>query len=454
MTKISQYTAITSLSSDDLLDISQDTGGGTYATKKITYENMLNNIKTRGIVEVTQASDLPSTLVTDTTYVIRGEITTSTAINVTNEGSAIIGYNRNMDKLTYTGTGDFLTITDVNFSIRNLCLSATDSSSNLINASNYDHTSYNNGRLKTLSISDSQIRDCYNVMDVNGFDLCDFSNTLIWYVKATTNGCRFQSVSKLQFTSCELVRWFDETTIPTPSGYATVPMIELQANGSQAGFGAVNFTSCVVHPQQTQDGINISATSTTGFGTIAGNTFVTVGLTTGQVTNFDVDVQNSYIIQANQSLVNANAKGTMILTGNTVYLDNTTTNPIVIKGSNTVGGGGFTSPISFPIETRVITSVADGSFTYNQKNTGNFFVNIAATVQQAGNGFITIRVRQNGTAISAPKGVTEIRTGISDVINFSIIGVAELGDVFDFEVESSGGADVLISELAINGYQF
>jgi hypothetical protein len=102
------------------------------------------------------------------------------------------------------------------------------------------------------------------------------------------------------------------------------------------------------------------------------------------------------------------------LTGNSVYLDNSTTNPIIIKGSNTVGGVGFTNPISFPLTTRVLTNVADGSFTYNSKIDGNFFVAISATVQQAGNGIITIRARQNGVAIPTPVGVTEIRTGIDN----------------------------------------
>jgi hypothetical protein len=71
-----------------------------------------------------------------------------------------------------------------------------------------------------------------------------------------------------------------------------------------------------------------------------------------------------------------------------------------------------------------------------------------------GNGFITIRVRQNGVSFPAPKGVTEIRTGVADSINFSVVGVTTIGDVFDFEVESSSGADVLISEFVVNGYQF
>jgi hypothetical protein len=238
-------------------------------------------------------------------------------------------------------------------------------------------------------------------------------------------------------------------------------MFEILPNGAGVGIGAVNIAASLFHPQQTQDGIKIDNSSTTGFGTISANTFINIGLTTGVVGNFDYDVQNSYIIQqnsyiiqSNQGLSNGNAKGTLLLTGNSVYLENSVTNPIIIKGSNTVGGGGFTNPISFPITTRVLTSVADGSFTYNSKIDGNFFVAVSATVQQAGNGNITMRARQNGVAIPAPVGVTEIRTGIADTLNFSILGFTTIGDIFDFEVESSGGADVLISEFVVNGYQF
>jgi len=45
MTKISQYTAITTLANGDLMDISQDTGGGSYATKKIDYADLLAQLQ-------------------------------------------------------------------------------------------------------------------------------------------------------------------------------------------------------------------------------------------------------------------------------------------------------------------------------------------------------------------------------------------------------------------------
>jgi len=42
--KISQYTAITTLANGDLLDVSQDTGAGSYATKSINYQNLLTQL--------------------------------------------------------------------------------------------------------------------------------------------------------------------------------------------------------------------------------------------------------------------------------------------------------------------------------------------------------------------------------------------------------------------------
>jgi hypothetical protein len=405
-------------------------------------------------VHVYDASDLPAALVTNTTYIIHGTITTANTVLVANQNTAIVGLNRDNDKLVYTGTGAFINVLDADFFLNNITLSATDSSSLVIDARNYTAASFNEGRNKVLHITNCQFRDCYNVCDFEGFDLVDIENTLFWYIKAPTVGVRYLNTSKIEITSCEFIRWFDETTIPTPGGWATAAMFEILPNGAGVGIGAVNIAASLFHPQQTQDGIKIDNSSTTGFGTISANTFINIGLTTGVVGNFDYDVQNSYIIQSNQGLSNGNAKGTLLLTGNSVYLENSVTNPIIIKGSNTVGGGGFTNPISFPITTRVLTSVADGSFTYNSKIDGNFFVAVSATVQQAGNGNITMRARQNGVAIPAPVGVTEIRTGIADTLNFSILGFTTIGDIFDFEVESSGGADVLISEFVVNGYQF
>ena len=242
-------------------------------------------VNSTNTIEVSQASDLPSTLVANTTYVIRGTISTNTPISVTNQGCSIIGLDRNKDKLVWTGlTGTtMLTITDVDFNLEGVWLSSTITGSVLIAADNYDGAAYNSGRLKVLTITNCQFRNCFDVASIEGFDLVDISNTLFFYVEAPNFGLKFLNTSKIEITSCELIRWFDETSIPTPSGYSTASMIEILANGGGSGVGAVNISGCIIHPQQTQNGININGGSTTSFGTIAANTFVIAGLTGGRI---------------------------------------------------------------------------------------------------------------------------------------------------------------------------
>jgi hypothetical protein len=136
-------------------------------------------------------------------------------------------------------------------------VSGTRATGSIISATNINAGAYNAGRLKVLTFLNCQFRGTYDVMDIKGFDLVDINNCLFFYIKALNFGLRFEDTSKIEITSCELIRWFDESTIPTPSGWATCSMIELLPN-NLASFGAVNINGCVVHPQQTQNGIKLS----------------------------------------------------------------------------------------------------------------------------------------------------------------------------------------------------
>jgi len=433
-------------------------------------------INSTNMVEVSQESDFGTavggviTPAADTAYFVRGNVDCTNRLAITNSNIAIVGWDRDVDGLTYTGAaaaGDFITITEVNFQLANLKLSSTNNTGGdvVLRAVNYNAPDYNAGRDKILTIVNCQFRNCFDVWNIEGFDLCDIQNTLVWYVQATTIGCQFKNVSKLQLSSCEYVRWFDETSIPTPSGYATVPMVELVDNAGGSGFGAVNISGCVIHPQQTQDGIKISDLATIGFGTIASNTGIDIGLTTGVVANFDYDIQNSTIVQANQGIQNGNAKGILSLTDNIVLLDITNTPPVSglyslpIADASFVGGAGPTNPITFPVAQRVITSSANGSFAYDSKIDGNFSVNLNATVGVNTNGIFNIQVqfRQNGTPLPLI-GKTTIRnsggTFVAQPIGLSIQGTATQGDVFDVLVSIDSQNDVLVSELIVNGFQF
>ena len=263
-----------------------------------------------GFREVTEEADLPAALVANTTYVIRGKVSVSTNHTCSVEGVEIIGLNRESDEIEFTGTGTFLTLSDCNFSINTVKFSSTQSNT-ILEASNRLAGAYNAGRSKVLTILNSQFRGTYDVMDITGYDLVDINNTLFFYIRATNFGIRFEDTSKIQITSCELIRWFDETLIGTSefdellgylagqkviyngvfyeaqfgngpgpfndadwvaTGYSTVSMVELQPT-AVAQYGAVNINGCIVHPQQTQIGLDLRS-STTAFGTISSNAFV------------------------------------------------------------------------------------------------------------------------------------------------------------------------------------
>jgi len=262
------------------------------------------------IVDVLDASDLPSTLAANTTYVIHGNLSVSTAHTVSNDNCAIVGRDRNKDRITYTGASTFLTITDASFAMQDITIASTNSSSVLIDATDVASSGYNNSRDHFFTLVNCQFRNVVgDLMTVRGFDLVDFNNTTFFYIESPNFGCRFEDVSKLEISSCEFIRWFSESSLPTPSGFATCDMIELMAN-NLSSFGAVNISGCIIHPQQTQFALNVSSSSTTGFGTIAANAFVNVGITTGGIltgSTYDDASMLKYDVFANQGLADSSA---------------------------------------------------------------------------------------------------------------------------------------------------
>jgi hypothetical protein len=362
----------------------------------------------RTIKEVTQASDLPATLVTNTTYIIKGEITISSNIICSVEGVEIIGIDRNQDHLIWSGTGALLTITDVNFGLNNLRFSSTQAGNSILIANNIAASGYNNGRLNVLTIFNCQFRGTYDVMDINGYDLVDINNSLFFYIKATNFGLRFRDTSKIEITSCELIRWFDESTIPTPSGYATVSMVELQ-NNNLASFGAMNINGCIIHPQQTQNGIDIGTGSTTGFGTIAANAFINLGLTTGKVflpetsslPDYSQTATYNFDIFANQGLLNSTAGCVMTLTNNTNDTDLSDGVPKIVE---TDGLAVAQAAVRFTVGT-------DGRCTYN--GTKQIYISMHASLgydkQGGGTDNYVFYMYKNGSQLAGSQ--TKLRVG-------------------------------------------
>lgn len=270
-------------------------------------------VNSRNIVEVVRATDLPTTLIANTTYIIRGSISFNSQITINANGCEIIGLDRTADEMVWTGTGSFLRVNDVDFTMKNLRISSTQSSSSILRGTNYTlGTPANNyGRTKVLQIFGCEFRNLAGeVLEAIGFELVDINNTLFWYIEGN-RGLTFTDVRHLEMSSCELYNWYDEATA---TNYSTASMINLTANQSDnQGFAVVNINSCIVHPEQTQNGIEIDPNSTTAFGTISSNTFIDVGITTGELflpvqqtlPDYSQTATYYYDVWTNQGLLNS-----------------------------------------------------------------------------------------------------------------------------------------------------
>ena len=463
-------------------------------TLAFTNGSIRRNVNSSKIVEVTQESDFGTVsggninLSNDTTYVVRGNVTCSNTLTVNGDNVAIVGLNRNLDKLIYSGTGNFINITDYDFTLKDVWLSSTTTGSLLINASNVAASGFSNGRSKVLEIVNCQIRNCFNVMDVNGFDLVDISNTLFFYIQAPTIGCRFRDTSKLEFSSCELIRWYDETNnalatwdigiaysigdkvfysgsfyealtnnigqqpdiSPTDwsaTGYARCPMIELQAN-NLASFGAVNINGCIIHPQQRQDGIDIDPSSTTGFGTISSNAFVNTGLTTGEVflpevsglPDYSQTATYNYDVFANQGILNSVSGVVMTVVGNTTNTALTANTPTVV---NTGGLATQQAAVRY-------TTTAAGRNTYD--GTKQVYVSLHASVsyekQGGGTDPYTFYFYKNGALL--PGSATEVEADATGALSLVYGTLMSQNDYIELYVENtSSGDDMLVKDLQL-----
>jgi hypothetical protein len=427
-------------------------------------------INSTNMVEVSQESDFGTavgsviTLTTNTTYFVRGIVDCSNRLLANTEGISVVGWDRDKDGLNYTSSGgDFITVDNVNFEMLNLKLSSGNAVAGevVLRAENFNYGTYNDGRLKVLTLINLQFRGCYDVHHIEGFDLVDIQNCLFWYIQATTMGCHFKNCSKLQITSCEYVRWFRESTIlgtppVTPGGYATTPLIELLANGLGNGFGAVNINGCIIHPQQTQDGINISTTSTTGFGTIASNTFINIGLTTGTVFKPEIPVvllpdysdasTLKYDVFANQGILNSTSGCVMTMNANTTATALTINTPTKVD----------TNSLAVAQAAVRYTVATDGRCTYNGSK--QVYVSIHASMSYAKSGGGTedyVFYLYKGTALvptpvqlPGSQGLVEAnKNGIAALLYGTLMNQ---GDFIEIWVENTSNNDnMLVSDWQV-----
>ena len=382
-----------------------------------------------GVVHIRQASDVPAFLVANTSYIVHGEITLSGPIEVNVEGCSIRGNDRAKDRLILNAEFNTLFgIDNVNFSIDNLGITAWQG----LYATNYSSLgNYNYNRNKVLTITNCEFRGCFNVMEIVGFDLVDILNVLVWYTVGDF-GCTFRDTSKLQITSSEFIRWFAEGTLPTPANFSTASMVQLRSNGpDNAGFGAVTITSNIFHPQETQRGIDINNASSAGFATLSSNTFVNTGLTTGSVMTYDIDLQPSYVIEANQGVKNGTAVGELKLINNIFATPVFTVGVPYPVNANTA--------FIVPAATSRFTGTNTGNLIYNAKNPTQVYVSCTCSgeMENKTDKELTFYIGKNGVVLPELSADVEFKGGLIRTVSWSGVTSAEQGDIFDVWVANN-----------------
>ena len=276
--------------------------------------DILNANFLNGSVLVTTEADLPNPI-TAGNYIIMGDVNISSTTPYTLSGDcSFYGLGREGEsslnfQMTTAGfpTVYCLNISDHNVAFNNLKLTNQSASYGLLQATNA-------GKDKIFTMTNCSITDCKNdnVVSILGFDLVDLNNVLFQYNYPTLVHFKHVMGSKLQLSSCEFLRQLQRGS--SPAMWGTAPMIELDN-----GFGAINVNGCLIHPQQTQNGITIGASYTSLESVIAGNTFIRLGLTTGILADYTLSNNPELIISNNSGIKNEKAILDGQDSGNTTY---------------------------------------------------------------------------------------------------------------------------------------
>lgn len=393
----------------------------------------------RNIVEVTQESDMPATLVASTVYVIRGRVNFTSSRTVSNGNCAVIGLDRDTDLINWTGTGALFTVTETDFTLRSLGFNSSELGASILTGTNLDALEYNDGRDKIISVNDCDVRGLAGVMDLNGFKLIDIDNCVFRYVRATNFGLRFQDVDQLSIQNSQFFDWFDSSSPLT--GFATVPMIELQANNISS-FLSVIVDGCYIHPQDVQKGMEISTSSTTLYGVISNNVWANAGL--GTLSDiFPNDYSDAsmlgYNISGNRGIEDSAAYILAAVGRNTAKTTITTQfTPVQVN----LGG------LAVALESQRMGVSPGGTIDCNQTQTfkGKISVSISH-YSPTGNDDFVFYLKKGATILSSTAITDHSGNNITSVTLNAITGIAN-GTALELWVENQTGThDILVTDM-------
>jgi hypothetical protein len=229
-------------------------------------------------------------------------------------------------------------------------------------------------------------------------------------------------------------------------------MIELRANNF-ASFGAVNINGCIIHPQQTQNGIDIKAGSSTGFGTISSSAFINTGLTGGRVFlanaltpalgGYSQTEALTYDVFANQGILNSTSGTVMTVNGNT-----TSTALAAIDPPVAIDTGGLATQQS---GVRYTVSTA-GRCTYN--GTKQVYVSLHASIsyekQGAGVDPYAFYFYKNGVLLPGSISEVTVDDEASSALSMVYGTLMNQNDYIEIYVEVLvGNDDMLIKDMQL-----
>jgi hypothetical protein len=389
----------------------------------------------------------------NTTYIFLGTHTFTSTLTINQPGVVFRGTGRDNTKIQGSFAGALINVVDQDFEIADITLTASGNDTYAMTGTNFAVGQPNSGRTKTINMHNCQLRNCINGIILTGFDLVDFSQTLFYYFQQRTDalaqvGIELRACSKVELTSCEFLRWFDESTFASPANFFIGDQLNF-INDSGVGFGAVNLNGSLFHPQQNQNGVVVDNAATFGFANITSCSFINVNLNTPTFLPLviDIDLQPSWIIEANQGVPNYKAFINSEVDNNaTVTTIAAPSTPTAVLASSFINNG----------SSRVTLNTSTGVITKDSKRSNYFSINLSGqfTIQTGGNNQdVEFGLLRNG----APAGATskvEADSGVGSNFTFNIIGFADQGDTFQLYCQNNTGAnDILVTNLQLAGVE-
>jgi hypothetical protein len=240
----------------------------------------------------------------------------------------------------------------------------------------------------------------------------------------TTKHLYVDSSSKLQISSCEFLRQFEKGS--APANWGTANMVDLYG-----AMGAVNISGCLFHAQQTQIALYIDNGQTSLENVVAGNTFISIGQTTGSNISYDITLHPELVIDGNSGIINEKA----VIEGS---VQNNTTYTATVAGQYVPLN---VPTITHPIINRFIIN-AGSQIEYIGKKPITCLINANINADQSTGGNDDCRFGnfQNGVLVSSI-GVS-INSGVPKAFSYNAILTLQQNDTLEFVVQNiTAGTD-------------